>query len=227
MPTPITRVGLGTELNRDVAPWQSYDRDMDVSRGWSDRLKADVEAYSKRRHTTKPSNQALEELCRQREMSNEAVKDYKFDDQDEIIRLKDARVGKIMSVFKFWELLQTIIPCYIASTVRNGLAGLAVLMPTTDGSQWTYVCGIQVGWMHEYSEFWLDAHGLPLNEKWRGWRGTVLFRLITGGFISEADAHCVFGEPTGAASRLYRERLFYYRNRRHLKSLDDVVAELK
>jgi len=212
MPTP-TRIGLGTERNQDQAPWETYDRDMDVTRGWSDRLKADVELYSHRRHT-KTSNQNLEELCRQKEMSNESVKDYKFDDQDEIVALAAARVGKIMSVFKFWDLLQTIIPCYIASTVRKGLAGLAVLVPTATGPEWKYVCGIQVGWMHEYSEFWLDSHGLPLNEKWRGWRGTVLFRLITGGFISEADAHRVFGEPLGPASRLYRERLQYYRNRK-------------
>ena len=211
MPTPI-RIGLGTELNRDRAPWQTYDEEMDPTRHWSERLKADVEAYSHRRHE-KPSNQNLEEVCRQNEMSREAVKDYKFDDQDEIVSLEKARVGKIMSVFKFWDLLQTIIPCYIAREVRNGLAGLAVLKPTEQGGEWTYVCGIQVGWMHEYSEFWIDNHGLPLNEKWRGWRGTVLFRLITGGFITEEDAHRVFGEPTGPASRLYRERLRNYRHR--------------
>lgn len=207
----MPRFGLGsgydTRNNRDEAPWQTYDRDMDPTRDWSDRTRMAVEAYSQRRHA-KTSNQNLEELCRQQEMSREAVKDYKFDNQDEIIALVKERVGRIINVLDFWKKLETLVPCYISAHINRGLAGLAVLK----NGEWKYVCGIQVGYMHEYSEFWIDSHGLPLNEKWRGWRGTVLFRLITGGFISEQDAHRVFGEPSGPASRLYRERLYHYRN---------------
>jgi hypothetical protein len=58
----------------------------------------------------------------------------------------------------------------------------------------------------------VDKRGLPLNEKWRGWR-TVVLRLILKGFITEQQADKVFGPATGPAARRYREQLFEFRNR--------------
>jgi hypothetical protein len=78
--------------------------------------------------------------------------------------------------------------------------------------------------MNEYSVIWLDAHGLPLNEKKRGWR-TVLLRLIQGSFITEEQAEEVFGEPTsGPVSRRYREQIFWFRNRSKTGNVDAYNA---
>jgi hypothetical protein len=204
------------------APWETYDEAMDPMRGCPQHLREAVADYSLRRHM-KTSSQNLEELCRQKEMSTEMVKACRFEHQDDLASEGPERVGQIMNILDFWKKLQTIVPCYISSVVRKGMVGLAVLKPSeaidpetgqSVKKDWQYVCAVQVGYMHEYSTLHTDSHGLPLNEKWRGWRGTVLLRLITGGFITEADAHRVFGEPTsGPASRGYREALFHYRNR--------------
>lgn len=198
---------LGTSAN-PKAPWETYDQDMDPFVGCPDHLRAQVAEYARRRHA-KPSTQNLEELCRQQELSTNMSKEFRFENQNELSGEGPDRIGRVMNCVEFWEKLQTIIPAYLASTIRKGLSGLAVFK---DG-EWKYVCAMQVGFNHEYSTLWFDSHCVPLNSKWVGWRGTVLLRLITGGFISEQKAHEVFGEPVGSAGRAYREQLFRYRNR--------------
>lgn len=209
---------LGTSAS-DVAPWQSWDSAMDPMAGASDDLKAEVSEYAKKRHGI-TSNQNIEELCRQKEMSKEMVKDYKFYMQDELLEEKFRR-GRVMNCFEFLEKLNTIIPAYLSVHVNKGMSGLAVMKPkeiTNEAGDkvvtyWQYVCGVQVYWMWEYSVLHIDKRGLPLNEKYRGWR-TVLLRLIQGEYITEAQADKVFGEATGVASRRYREQLFCWRNRK-------------
>lgn len=206
----------GTSVD-ERAPWETWDEAIDPMRGVPEHLKLAVEDYSKRRHT-KTSSYNLEQVCRQREMSTEMVKEYRFYKQDELTDTPE-RVGQIMDCFKFQEKLNTLIPCYLSAVVRKGLSGLAVYKPkeyVEDGQtkvrEWHYVCGVQVGLMHEYSSMWFDSHNLPLNEKWRGWR-TVLLRLIQSGYITEQQADATFGPATGIASRRYREQLYEFRNR--------------
>ena len=222
MPDPI-RIGLGTEKS-DVAPWESYDREMDPSRHWSPEMKAAVEAYSKKRHE-KVNNAGLEEVVRQRELSTDYVKEYKFFRQDED-RLTDEkqRRGELMFCLDFVEKLNTILPAFLSGKVINGLSGLYVFTPDVKGGHWHYVCSVQASMMNEYSVIHVDSHGLPLNEKKRGWR-TVLLRLITGSFVSEEDAHEVFGEPfSGPISRRYREQLYWFRNRSKTGNVDAYNA---
>ena len=208
---------LGTSAS-DTPPWQSYDAAMDPMRGCPAHLKAQVADYATRRHA-KTSNQNLEELCRQRELSSAMVKEFRFENQSEITGEGPDRVGVVMHCLDFLAKLETIIPAYLSSHIYKGTCGLAVKKngPSKEDpkiiTDWQYVTSVQVGYMHEYSTVYVDAHGLPLNHKWIGWRGTVLLRLITGGFIKEEDAHRVFGEPSGSAARSYRQQLFQYRNR--------------
>ncbi len=222
MPTPI-RIGLGTEKS-DIAPWSSYDKEMDVSRGWSPQMRAEVERYSKRRHE-KTHSAGLEEVIKQRELSTDSVKEYRFFRQEED-RLSDEkqRQGELMFCLDFVEKLNTIIPAYLSSKIIGGLSGLYVFVPDVKGGHWKYVCGVQASVMNEYSVVRFDTHNLPVSEKKRGWR-TVLLRLIVGSFISEEDAHRVFGEPfSGPISRRYREQLFYFRNRSKTDNKDDYTA---
>ena len=211
MPNP-TRIGLGTELSEE-APCQSYDKQMDVSRNWSPRMKAAVAEYSQRRHE-KVHSAGLEEVMRQNELSTESVKEYRFFRQfeDQLTDEKQRR-GELMFCLDFVEKLNEIVPAYLSAKVIKGLSGLYVFTPDVKGGHWHYVCGVQASMMNEYSVIYLDSHGLPLNEKKRGWR-TVLLRLITNSFITEEDAHRIFGEPfSGPISRRYREQLWYFRNR--------------
>jgi len=211
MPKPI-RIGLGTELNSD-APWTTYDSEMDVTKDWSPRLKKAVEEYSKRRWD-KPNSAGLEEVMRQNELSTNSVKEYRFFRQfEDGLTDEKSRQGHLIFCLDFAEMLNTIVPCYLSAKIQKGLSGLYVYMPDVKGGHWHYVCAAQASMMNEYSVIHLDNHGLPLNEKKRGWR-TVLLRLIQGSFITEEDAERVFGEPTsGPVSRRYREQLYWFRNR--------------
>lgn len=201
---------LGTSAD-ERAPWETYDAALDPMRGVPEHLKIAVEDYSKRRHV-KTSSQNLEELCRQQEKSNAMVKDYKFYRQDEDeLGNEELRRGLVMNCMEFLDKLNTLIPAYLSSRILKGLSGLAVL----HHGEWKYVCSVQVGYMHEYSSLHFDSHGLPLNEKWRGWR-TVLLRLIQNGFITEQQADATFGEARGPASRRYKEQLYFWRNRKEL-----------
>ena len=222
MPDPV-RIGLGTELS-DKAPWETYDRELDVTRGWSPQLKAEVEAYSKKRHE-KSHSAGLEEVMRQNELSTESVKEYKFFRQfEDGLTDEKMRRGELMFCLDFVDKLNSILPAYLSGKVIKGLSGLYVFMPDVKGGHWHYVCGVQASMMHEYSVIHVDSHGLPLNEKKRGWR-TVLLRLIQNSFITEEDAHRVFGEPTsGPVSRRYREQIYYWRNRSKTGNIDSYNA---
>lgn len=219
MSEEVRRRLMGTSAD-SRAPWETWDEAMDPMRGVPEHLKLAVEDYSKRRHQL-TSSQNLEELCRQKEMSNEMVREYRFYRQEED-DLGDsiARKGQVLHCFEFLDKLNTVIPAYLSAVIRKGLSGLAVNKPKTQiisgqevHTDWQYVCGVQVGYMHEYSTLYFDRHGLPLNEKWRGWR-TVELRLITGGFITEDQAHQAFGRPfENKISRRFLEQLYHFRNR--------------
>jgi hypothetical protein len=212
MPNAPVRIGLGTEKS-DVNPWDSYDREMDVTRNWSPEMKAAVAQYATRRHE-KPNSAGLEEVMRQNELSTNSVKEYRFFRQfEDGLTDEKSRQGRLIFCLDFVDMLNTIVPCYLSGMVNKGLSGLYVFMPDVKGGHWHYVCAAQASMMNEYSVIHLDSHGLPLNEKKRGWR-TVLLRLIQGSFITEEDADRVFGEPTsGPVSRRHREQLYYFRNR--------------
>lgn len=212
---------MGTSSS-DVAPWESWGK-ADPLYGCSPELRQEISEYSKKHHGA-TSSENIELLFQQKEMNKEMVKQYRFYNQDDLIidsaDKAAARKGRIMHCLEFVDKLSTIRPAYLSANIRKGLTGLAVYNPKDvrqeDGTfkrvDWQYVCGVQVGYMWEYSVVHIDDHGLPLNEKWRGWR-TVLLRLIQLGHITEEQALQVFGEPTPAGAKRYLEQLYYWRNR--------------
>jgi hypothetical protein len=71
---------------------------------------------------------------------------------------------------------------------------------------------LQFGYMPELSTFWFDTHGIPLNEKHRGWR-TVTLQLILKGMLSEKKCEEIFGKtPTTKAFHRYNNTLQQFRN---------------
>lgn len=74
-----------------------------------------------------------------------------------------------------------------------------------------YIAYCQVPAMFEWSVLRLDKHNLPNGEDYRGWR-TVLCQMIIKEILTEEKAHQIFGEPSGAASTIYRRTLWNWRN---------------
>lgn len=205
-----TAPSINTSLS-EKPPWETYDSELDPMRDASPDLVKEVEEYSKRRHTVTGS-QTVEEYHRIKEENDEAVEKFKFDCQDELLDEK-VRVGRIMHHAEFLRRLRTILPARYNDWSERGLVGLSVYTPSESGGEWKYVCAVQVGFAPEYSMLHFDDHGLPLNEKYRGWR-TVVLRLILGGHITEEQADKAFGPPAiGPVSSRYRRQLYAFRNR--------------
>jgi hypothetical protein len=71
---------------------------------------------------------------------------------------------------------------------------------------------VQIGQMPELSIMNFDDHGVPTNERRRGWR-TCLLQMILKGLISEEKANEVFGKPkTIQAFHRYNAMLLAFRN---------------
>lgn len=157
------------------------------------------------------SSETAETLARLREDSTNSNRQFRFPDQDE---LKKIRMGRVLRDKDFLRMLNTIIPARYSSATRHGMLGLQVLIPTVNGGEWRFVCGVQGGYMPEYSTMYFDAHDLPTSEMYRGWR-TVLLRLVQGEFITdERKLDKVFGYATGPESGRYLAQMYHFRNRR-------------
>ncbi len=225
-PEHVKRRLMGTSYAGARAPWETY-RAGDPLEGCSEQMRAEIAEYSQKHHG-KTSNANIEELIRQKDLSKEMVKEYKMYKQDEL-RDTPARVGRILHCLDWLKMYEKIRPAYLSANIRKGLSGLAVWNPRNVEKDdeivredWQYVCGVQVGWMHEFSSMHFDSRDLPLNEKWRGWR-TVNLRLIQLWLMTEEQENEIFGKAVGEASRRHNEQLYYFRNRK--RSADDHKDE--
>ena|ERR1700683_3167495 len=191
------------------------------------RLAAELAAYESGPRS-KSSSQTLEEYARLHEMNTESRKKYRWEQQDEF---QQAREGRILPYIQFLTMLKTVVPGVYLSE-KGGMAKTLGLYVNHEGvranckhdeaspqscachvckSGGHYVAWIQVPFMQEYEEMFFDRYDVPLGPKRRGWR-TVLLRLIAEKFLTEEEAHQVFGEPaTGPVSRRYRQTLQYLR----------------
>ena len=135
--------------------------------------------------------------------------------QDEL-RDTPARVGRILHCLDWLKMYESIRPAYLSANIRKGLSGLAVWNPRDvekDGEivreDWQYVCGVQVGFMHEFSSMHFDERGSASQREMAGWR-TVNLRLIQLGLMTEEQENEIFGKAVGEASRRHNEQLYYF-----------------
>lgn len=176
---------------------------------YSPELEAQVAEYAKNRHEpTKISEESSESLHKLRESNTSAVKQFKFDQQEELERV---RLGALMDCLELLRRLNKLRPARFTAQLGKLLA-LKMLVPTSQGGEWQYVCAVPAGLMPEYSTTYLDEHGLPTSEMYRGWR-TVLLRVILSGAVSEEDIEREFGRPNGPDGERYRRTLWGFRNR--------------
>lgn len=198
----------GTRLS-EKAPWETYKDEMEVK--LPTELEDAIKRYEERRYE-KATQQQLEELARQKEMSDALSKDYQWVKPEEYEYIAP-RIGHIIhsSVF-ITELREKCnLKCWY---VQHPLPKrLTLIVKREDAIDPEIAVWLMEGFMPEYSVMKFDEHKVPLDERLRGWR-TVLLQLILKGILKEELAHKVFGEAQGPASEKYNSLLFELRNRR-------------
>lgn len=208
--------GQGTR-NSEAAPWETYGQEM--TEKLPKKLAEEVEEYAKRRYDVKSSNQNLEELARQREMSKNMVKHHQFLTPDEYADI-GPRIGRIMHHAVFIHKLRTEchLNCWYTQHVHSQKATLVV---NRRGEEREVACWIQQGFMIEYEVVRFDHNDLPVDSKRRGWR-TCLIQMIQKGMLTEEQVNRVFGKATGPVSKRYNSTLYELRN--NVKVEGDALA---
>jgi hypothetical protein len=171
---------------------------------------------------------ANEEYYREKEQSDRLVSAYRMEEQDTLTDEKARKVGKISTREFIKKLRDNGVNCFTyqvppdaktPASMRNTV-GLWCEVPSERsigfsyrGINHQYVTWMDIPFMYEWSILRLDDHQLPAGEKYRGWR-TVLARLVMRKVLSEVKANRIFGEPSGATSKIYKRTLFEFRNGR-------------
>jgi hypothetical protein len=195
----------GTRLSDD-APWQTYDNEFEND---DPALLAAMAEYAERVSDSEASNQTKDELARLKEGSAEQAKEYQWVTPEEYKNAGD-RIGRIMHNVVFINLLrQAGVKCWYRTHPQAGKITLIVQrgdLPAEVG------CWCQAGFAPELSVMRFDDHGVPLAEKFRGWR-TCLLQLILKGVISQKKAEEIFGvPPMTPAFHRYNATLRSFRN---------------
>jgi hypothetical protein len=169
-------------------PLTAYDWEM--ADHFSADLAADIAEYAKRvdDHT---DDSTKEELARRKEENAASVVEYQWVTPEEYADA-GARKGRIMHSSTFINKLRSSgLNCWYRYHAQPGKITLVyqVTPMKTDVGCW-----VQFGFMPELSIMDFDEHGVPLAEKYRGWR-TPLLQLILKGAISEREADRIFGRP--------------------------------
>ena len=170
-------------------------------------LQAEIDDYATRVHDS-TSNLNKEELARWQEQNAALAKEYQWVEPGEYADA-GARVGTIMHSSEFiGKLRKAGVKCWYKP---HPMTRMVTLIIQRDSLPSEVGCWVQLGFMPELSVMSFDEHGVPLAEKYRGWR-TCLLQLILKSALTEAQADEVFGKPkqTPAFSR-YNETLYQFR----------------
>ena len=165
--------------------------------------------YASRVSDAEGSSQTKDELARLKQGADEAASEYQWLSPAEYKNEGD-RIGRIMhSVIFLNELRKAGVKCWYRDHPQAGKVTLIVQrqeLPAEVG------CWCQLGFAPELSIMRFDEHGVPLAEKYRGWR-TPLLQLILKGIITEKKAIEVFGKvPVTPAFARYNATLQNFRN---------------
>lgn len=197
------------QLNGSVKStwWEDYDKELTPDQDPA--LLEAMAEYATRVSDAEASSETKEELARLREASEEAAKEYQWLSPEEYAREGD-RIGRIMHSIVFLNKLQQAgVKCWFRTHPQ---AGKVTLVVQRKGLEPEVGCWCQLGFAPELSVMRFDEHGVPLAEKYRGWR-TCLLQLILKGVISEKKADEIFGKPkTTPAFHRYNRTLQVFRN---------------
>ena len=171
----------------ETNPWESYDKDFDIN---DPALLEAIHEYESRVSDAEASSETKEELARVREASMTAAEEYQWVRPEEYKNAGD-RIGRVMHSDVFInKLRQAGVKCWYRKHPQPRKVTLVV---QTNNEAPRVGCWVQLGFMTELSVMKFDDHGVPLDEKYRGWR-TCGLQLILHGVISEEKFHEVFGK---------------------------------
>lgn len=176
----------GTRLKTE-APWESYGKQLEVKVDKT--LEAEIAEYAKHHHA-KTGSQTEDEYYQQKEWNDELSKQYQWLKPEDYANF-DARIGRIMSHAEVINRLRKAgIRCWYTEHPHQDKLTLLV------GDYWANKkpevgCWSTYGYAPELSVMRFDDHGVPTNEKYRGWR-TVLMQLLLHGFITEEQINKYF-----------------------------------
>jgi len=197
----------GTRNNED-APWENYMVDENLS----PEMEAAVAAYAENVHNDS-SNQTKEELCRWKDGNDAVAKEYQWCSPEEYADIQQ-RFGQIMNHYELINKLRDGCKLRVFYREHPHADKLTLLYSDEYGNKKPEIaCWVQRGWMPEYTVMGFDDHGVPLAEKYRGWR-TVLLQMILKGLLTEKVAHKVFGEANLPCAERYNTILRSFRNRK-------------
>jgi hypothetical protein len=181
---------------------------MDADADITPELQRQIDEYAKHTHDSS-SNQNKEELARWQEQNAGLAKEYQWVEPSEYAD-EGARVGTPMHSSEFITRLQRAgVKCWYRF---HGQPRKVTLVVQRDGKEPEVGCWAQLGFAPELSIMNFDEHGVPLAEKYRGWR-TCLLQLILKSVITEVKADEVFGKPkTTEAFHRYNSTLQSFRN---------------
>jgi hypothetical protein len=157
---------------------------------------------------------AKETFAYDKETSDNMVREYQIEDQEQLIDFKARNVNIRSSKELILTLREAGVPCVAIYNGWPGQAGLWAFVPTNHGPDVRYITYIQIPAMIEWDVLRLDEHFLPAGLDYRGWR-SVLVELVKKGVMTEERMHEVFGKPTDSiVSRKYRRSLYEFRHRK-------------
>jgi hypothetical protein len=204
----LEQIARAKNRKSDDNPWESFEDE--IMGEFSDPdLQAAIEEYASRVSDAAPTAQSDEELCRLQENNERAAREYQWIKPEEYANEPD-RVGRVLGIAMFVRMLQKGgVQCWLRRHPHPDKLTLMVLRP---GHEPEVGCWLQFGYMTELSIFYFDEHGIPLNEKRRGWR-TGLLQLILKSVLTEEKANEIFGKPaTTPTFHRYNSTLQQFRN---------------
>lgn len=213
-PTPVAGTMTAEEIQKhqgtrlkNKPTWETYDDELTPQE--SPELLEAMAEYASRVSDAEASSETKDELCRLKEASENVAKEYRWVSPEEYKNAGE-RVGRIMHSSTFITLLRKAgVKCWYAA---HPLAGRVTLIIQRQDLPAEMGCWCMLGFAPELSVMRFDEHGVPLDEKYRGWR-TCLLQLILKGAISERTANEIFGKPpVTKAFHRYNATLQSFRN---------------
>jgi hypothetical protein len=181
---------------------------------------------------------AAEVYHQEKEESDKLALGFREEEQDTLTDVKARRVKPMDSRAFIQKLRDNGIKCFtyqIPHTPNTpgmmvNTVGLWCVVPGEEqigfkyqGHRYQYMTWMAIPMMWEWSLLPVDEHQIPVGEN-RGWR-TVVARLIARKVLTEIKAHEIFGEPSGATSKIYKRTLFEFRNGRYKPNDRPITAE--
>ena len=212
---PEAVAGLATEeeikksqgtRNSEENPWETYTKEMEQE---DPAMLAAIQEYASRVSEAKPSSETEDSYLERKENNDKNSQQYQWLSPEEYAD-EGERMGQVMHSSSFiLKLLRAGVNCWYRQHPQEGKITLIVQREDLEPE---VGCWVQVGFMPELSVMKFDDHGIPLDEKFRGWR-TALLQLILKSAISEEKADEVFGSPdTTPAFHRYNSTLQMFRN---------------